>query len=336
MSTENNSGIQAGTQASILASLNEQNSILPNSKPRDLSAIDILLTEETKTVTELIADKADVRKVVVIRPIHTKGFKLGMPGEFITMPGTTQRWAPTKVGNLHRTGLSRNELAPTPEERQARIKELEYFFGKPLDAAFYADMSYKIDSNKPLGQKLFLDRPEDLVVYLAMLESADIANGIHEYKSGKKPFAVWYLEDKEAEAEADSKALDDNFDAVTKYKELSSAKRRKISTMVGLETMGLSDKAADIALGKWIQDKLVNARLFLEIVEKGDTYIAIGELVKLAVKFNFIRRHNGDFFYGDNMIGTSEAQIVSKLSSTQYSDLRLGIQAKVDNKLNAR
>jgi hypothetical protein len=302
----------------------------------------IQTTEETTTISDLLP-KAVSRKTVVIKPILNGGFRLGLAAtteKYQAMPGTVQRWAPKRVGRQHRTGLQRNELAPTPAERAARIAELEEQLGNKLDYDFYATLFFKIDRNKPYGEKLNLDNPLHLVVYLAMLESDDVANGIHEYRDGTKPMAEWYIEDKEAEAEADAQEADLDIDAGNRYKELSSAKRRKVAIVVGLEVFGLTDKASDIVLWKWLKDaksSTANMKLFIKLVEQGDSYLAVYELVKLAVRFGVIRKANtNDFFYGDTMIGTTEEQIVAKLLSTQYADLRLGIEAKVEEKLNRR
>lgn len=293
--------------------------------------------EATMSVSDMVAQPSK-RAAVILKPIGQGNFRLGLeqtPEKFLTMPGTTQRWAPKKVGNNYRTGLNRVELAPTPEERAVRIKELEDHFGKKLDNDFYADMSFRIDNNKPLGEKLFLDDPWHLVVYLAMLESDNVANGIQEYKSGEKPFALWYIEDKEAEAEEKAKLRSDKQKASRLFDSLSFIKKRKVAIVVGLSVLGLSDLATENVLWDWIEGSAANARTFVSVVERGDTYINISELVKHALRFHVLRTVNtGDIYYGDSLIGTTEEQIVQKLMSTQYSDLRLGIQTKVEAKFN--
>jgi hypothetical protein len=184
----------------------------------------------------------------------------------------------------------------------------------------------------------------DLVIYLAMLESDQVANGLHERRNGTKPHAEYYIENKEAESEQDAVERNHHKKAIRLFDDLSTIKKRKVAIVLGLDVFGLRDGALDSVLWKWImgeglkagERKTLHMELFNKLVEKGDSYINISEIVYYAIRFNILRQNaTGDLFYADDLVGSTKEQVIEKLMSTQYSDLRLGIQTRVEAKLQS-
>lgn len=283
-------------------------------------------------------------KIVVLKPIPKGTFRLGLASQkekFMSFPGTTFRYAPRLVGNSYRTGLNHPIMGATIEEKRERLAYLEYEVGRKLDASYYADMSILLDRNSQTGEKLHLERAKDFIIFLTMLESAQIANGLHESRNGKKPYAEFYIENREAEAEAKAGARELQIMVLQKFNELSDVKKRYLATMAGQSVNGLSALATGNALWDWMESeeepkmRPLRQQQFLTWIGLGDTYVTVSALIKNAITFNIIRKNAaGDFFYGDTLLGQTEEEAVKRLSQNTASDIRLGIQSKVNQKIN--
>lgn len=309
-----------------------------NSSELEVSGVGTAILDGVKQTTPV-----NYQNLTVTVKFITRGnFRLGLentPEKFRSIPGTTQRWAPRRVGNLYRTGLDRPEMGATPEERQAKLKALEMELGRTLDSEFYNELSIKLDPNKLSGNKLYLSKAFDFVVFLAMMDDNKVANGYEEYANGTKPEAEWYIENKEAEAEKLASSRSQQIKATNTFGTLSDAKKQKIAIMAGLPVLGLSPLAVENTLWEWLtipenKKAAIHIKLFLDWVAMGDQYINISALVKNAIAFNVIRKQaSGDYFYGDTLVGTTEAEIVGKLSRVTGADLRLGIESKLQAKM---
>jgi hypothetical protein len=283
-------------------------------------------------------------KVVVLKAVPKGTFRLGLASQkekFMSFPGTTFRYAPKLVGNSYRTGLNHPIMGATIEEKRERLAWLEYQLGRKLDATYYADMSILLDRNSQTGEKLHLEKARDFVIFLTMLESEQIANGLHESKNGTKPYAEFYIENREAEAEHKASQREVQIQVLQKFNELSDVKKRYLATMAGQSVNGLSPLATGNALWDWMESeeepkmKPIRQQQFLTWIGLGDTYITVSALVKNAILFNIIRKNGaGDYFYGDTLLGQTEEEAIKRLSTNTASDIRLGIQSKVNQKIS--
>jgi hypothetical protein len=306
------------------------------------------LGEQGQQDTQLqTAPALNYRKLTVtLKPVTVEGPNLGLAltqEKFVSMPGTKYSWAPFKKGNTYRTGLNRVEVGATEDERREVVAGLEEELGRKLDASFYNDLNVSLDRNKKAGERLNLAKAFDFVVFLAMLESPQVANGLHEKRDGTKPQAEWYVENKEAEAEKEALERTQKITVLSAFGQLSNHKKRKIAILAGVNVLGLSDMVVEGELWKWI-DKAPSPKeeqrrigLFIFWVKSGDTYIDIAAMVEEAILFNVIRLDSAkDYRYGDNLLGATKEEITERLTAPRNSELRMGIKSRVENAKNMR
>lgn len=296
-----------------------------------------------KTDQELIEKIAPKIRKVVIRKISRYNFRLGMEKAKDApklVPGVGHRFVCDLKGNEYVTGFDDKRYD------QERIR-LEKKLRVDLTPAskFWASLTYRLE-DKEHGQIMNFDDPQfgpmNEVIYFAMLGSSIIANGYHEYSSGKKPMAEWYIEDKEAEAEAESKNITQDLEAAHKYEEMSSTKRRGISKLLGLPVWGATDKVVNAELFKFIRkdEKFgkptqpgENAREFLAIAGKSDVELNVRILVADSIQMNVLRKNKSqEYFIGDVLLGASVDSAVSKLVLPQYSEVREAIANQLRKK----
>lgn len=276
-------------------------------------------------------DIPHVRKVAV-KKIDRFAFKLGLERtkeKYKMMPGTGHTWAPAKKGNEFITGLE--EL---PEKRRELEKALRVDLSPT--SMYWATLTFKME-DKEHGQILNFDDkvmgPFYEVVYYAMLADELIANGLHEYKTGKKPFAEWYIENKEAEAEMNMAAMTAEIEATNQFPSLSYAKRHDIAKLLGLPVWGVTERVASQELWNFIKANTDNAIAFNKLVALGATELVVRVLVKTAIKMNVIRRNRtNEYVFGAEVLGPTEDHIVVRLSIPTNATLRLAIERQLKAK----
>lgn len=266
---------------------------------------------------------------VLLKPISLGRNRLGLENTkegFLRMPGTKFTWEPTMVGKLHKTGLWRL----TDEE----VKRLELQLGQSLDFDFYSELSYRMDASNPNGHHMSLERAHEKVVYLAMLDSHLIAQGLHEKQNGKKPQAEWYMENLEAEAELLSREKDLFTEMFSAYNAFSERKRMAAAKILEVPVRGLPPKVADNLLWKKLSAKEIGYQKlwqrFIDISKWSDEKINVFEEVADGIAGNIIRKNSAqDFIYGDDVLGSTRDQVISKLLMNENAGLRQSIRAKL-------
>jgi hypothetical protein len=172
------------------------------------------------------------------------------------------------------------------------------------------------------------------VVYYAMLESPLIANGYQEYKNGKKPFAEWYIENKEAEAEALQENMTHEMEASALFSEISLSKRHSIAKLLKLNVWGVSEKVASVELWNYVKKDSDNAKEFKKLASMRPDELNVSVLVKNAIKLNVIRLdRKNDYCFANEVLGPSEEMIVNKLLVATNSPLRAAVARQVDAKM---
>lgn len=318
---------QALTPAFINRKVTE--ATLVNTKPEPgLKTKEVKVPENKQTLNviteEFIPDK------VKLMPYAPGKFRLGLEQtkeNFMRLPGTSYRWEPSKVGNTYKTGL--HFISP---EKQAWLAKA---LGHTLDDDYYADMTYVIDGSNPHGHHMDLTKPKELVVYLAMMESHLVGLNKLEKGTGKKPEADWYIENLEAEAEAESLDKDRFLEVTAIYRDLSNEKKAHLGRVLSLPVRGMSPKVADNLLWKKLTDnKQVDyqkiLKKFAEAASWSNEKLAIYAELEDAIAYNIIRRNSAqDYLYGDEILGSTKEQILSKLLQGENGGIRQSIKSKL-------
>lgn len=291
-----------------------------------------IITSEPEIIKLEKVEVPVIRKVA-IKKIDRFTFRLGLERskeKYRMMPGTGHTWAPAKKGNEFITGLEKY-----PEKRKELERELRVDLSPT--SSYYATLTFRLE-DKEHGQIMnFDDRqmgPFYEVVYYAMLADDLIANGLHEVKSGKKPFAEWYIENKEAEAELLQSEMTAEIEATNAFPSLSFTRRHDVAKLLGLPVWGVSEKVASRELWNFIKQNSDNAIAFNKLVDLSPTEIAVRVVVKSAIKVNVLRRDKlNNYTFNGEVLGPTEDHVVAKLVVATNSSLRLAIERQLKAKL---
>lgn len=282
------------------------------------------------------AEVKQIRKVV-IKKINRFKFRLGL--ERITndkmnlLPGTAHTWQCDKKGTDFITGLENR-----PEDRKRLERLLRVDLGP--QSSYWANLTFRLE-DKEHGMIMNFDDtalgPYYEVVYFGMLGSSIIAPSLQDYLSGKRPMAEWYIEDKEAEAEAKAASVTSDIEAMRAYDSMSFDRRRGIAKLLGPEVgngaWGASDKVVGTELWDYIKKSSTNAAKFLDHARKNDAELNVRIMVSDAIKLNVIRKNKvREYQYGDVIFGPSEDNIIGRLILPQFSQVRQAIQAQITAK----
>ena len=273
-----------------------------------------------------------IRKVV-LRKIDRYVFKLGMEKlkeKISLIPGVSHTFVCDMKGDEYVTGL---------EGRDEDRKRLERALRRELHAksSFWGELSFRME-DKEHGQILNFDDPQlgarNEAVYFAMLGSSIIANGYQEYSTGIKPFAEWFIEDKEAEAETKQKEMTWELEASNKFQEISDVKKKGAAKLLGLSAFtNNSPKVYTSELWQFIKKGPENAKAFLDLMKKHETEFNVRVEVADAIRLNVLRKNRAaEYFIGDVVLGPNIDQIVSKLALPQYAEVRDAIKNQLDKK----
>lgn len=268
---------------------------------------------------------------VILKPISAQKFRLGLENTtegFLKVPGTKYTYEPSIVGKNHKTGLHRLN--------RAQIAQLEEGIGSALDSDFYSELSYRMDASNPNGHHMDLSRPLEKIVYLTMLESHLVAQGLVQKQNGQKPEAEWYIENLDAEAEIEFKEQDRFRKVFGLYTEISDRKKVAFAKIFNLPVRGLSPKVADTKLWNLLLDKKqINYKKildrFIEMCAWSDEKVNVYEEVKDAIAGNIIRRNGAqDYIYGEDVLGATEEHVIGKLLLNENAGVRMSIKHKLN------
>jgi hypothetical protein len=285
--------------------------------------------EPAKTITVADTSTFQFPERVILKPIQQQKFRLGLENTkegFLRVPGVKYTWEPSIVGNAHKTGLDRLS--------SAQIAQLEAGIGRKLDSDFYTELSYRMDASNPNGHHMDLSRATEKIVYLAMLESHLIAEGLIQKQNGSKPEAEWYIENLEAEAEMKQKEHDKFRQVFMAYENMSDRKKVAFAKIMNVAVRGLSPAVAATKLWEMLLEKKTGYQKvwarFIDMASWGDDKINVFEEVKDAIASNLIRKNAAqDYIYGEEVLGSTEDQVISKLLQNENAGLRVAIKSKL-------
>jgi hypothetical protein len=291
-----------------------------------------------ENLNEIAAKAVPHIRKVAIKKIARFNFKLGM--ERLTkeklnlIPGTSHTWMCDKKGTDFITGFDTH-----PEDRKRLEKLMRVDLGP--QSAYWSTLVFRLE-DKEHGMIMNFDDPTlgpyYEVAYFGMLGSSLIANGLQEYRNGTKPAAEWYIEDKEAEAEAKQADMTHDIEAMELFSKLSFAKRRTVAKLIGpdagLSAWGGSDKVVSTDLWEFIKKTPVNSKTFLDMARKNDIELEVRVIAADAIKLNVVRKNKAqEYFYADVTFGPTVDHIVQRIILPQYSNIRQAItnQIKIKN-----
>lgn len=297
---------------------------------------------DEKTISEFFEsavngiEKDPTKRIVTLKPKPVAGARLGLANQkekYHSMPGAMTRWAVDKVGGRYVHGFPSTM-------KVAELNWLESELGVILidrktgqaNPEFYRKLSVQLDRNRAIGEQLNLGVPRDRVIFYAMSASSIVAASFKDLE--KKPFAEWYIEDIEAEAEEESKERDERFKATELVRNASPIERMHLAKAAGLEVANLGAKAILVRLERFLEEEkkqLLNARTLLKLNKQGNAFLRVTALVKDAIRVGVIVRTRAqDYVYGNTVFGSTEEQIVNKLMDPLRADIREAIQTRVE------
>lgn len=298
-----------------------------------VSAASILGLGGAKSVVEESADKAPV---LILRKIPKGNFRLGLEKQEDNpqlMPGAVHKFEPFMQGNSYLTALANK---PADRERLEAILMVDL---KP-ESPFYATVTY-IMNDRPHGQFMVLDNSAngayEEVVFNCMIASPLVANGIHEYRSGKKPMAEWYIENKEAEAIVESNKVDVELKMFETLALMPDSRRVEIAKIMrlpdahtGSPTLIKTELYKVLKSGNKLMTAQSAVEKFLMISAWDPQRIVVATLVEDAENFNIIRlTKTKDWSYADQILGASKDEVVQFLMAPKSSQIRESISSKV-------
>lgn len=281
-------------------------------------------------------EKKPLKLMVIVRKIQRFGFRLGMERteeKYQLAPGTGQTFQPWKRGDRFLTG----QIATDTALRQ----RLESILGVDLNdkSLYYENVTYRME-DRPNGQILAIE--DDYsgaymeVIYHCMIASPLVANGMQEYSSGKKPEAEWYIENREAEAEAKQKVMSDEMEAFSLFNQMSPTRRIALAKILGMGVWGLSEAVIKGLLWDYLKkgEKGVSVvGRFITEATRNDRTIVTKALIMDAIHYNVFRLNNArDYVYGDEAMGATLQAVEEKLLSPKNASLRVAVEEKVNLK----
>lgn len=278
-------------------------------------------------------------RIVRLKRIPPFKFRLNLekqPENYMMFPGSRYRWEPQRIGQEYVTGLEN-----LPEVREKLERHLRVSLAP--DSDFYANLSFNLE-DRPKGQIMNLEDPNVgyfyQVLLYAMVSSPLIASSYEDYHTGKKPKAEWYLENKEREMLAEAEFIEKEQSAFELFSELSLTRRQMYATILGLEVIGLSPKAAGTALWNFLKKGEGNLKssqaieMFLRLNKQNDDYLVTANIVARALKSGVMRRNsNRELEFRRQPVGQSEDAAISMLMNPTNRMMLLEIQKETDTKL---
>ncbi len=308
--------------------------VVPEKSAPIVSAADIL---GIKTGLTPAAENAGIKvPTLVLRKIPKGSFRLGLERQEDSpqlMPGAIHKFEPFMQGNQYLTDLSKN-----PKDRERLEKILRVDLSPTSD--YYATITYQM-YDRPHGQFMVFDDSAngayEEVVYNCMIASPLVANGIHEYRSGKKPMAEWYIENKEAEAIVEGQKVDMELKMFEVLALMPDSRRIEIAKIMrlpdahtGSPLLIKTELYKVLKSGNKLMTTQTAVERFLTINSWDPQRIVVAALVEDAENLNIIRlTKTKDWAYADQILGASKEEVVSFLMSPKSSSIRESIVNKV-------
>lgn len=278
--------------------------------------------------------------ILILKKIPKGTFRLGLEKQEDNpqlMPGAVHKFEPFMQGNNYLTAL-----ANKPKDRE-RLENILMVNLSP-SSDFYATITY-VMNDRPHGQFMSLDDTVngayEEVVYNCMIASPLVANGMHEYTSGKKPMAEWYIENKEAEAIIESNKVDTELKMFETLAIMPDSRRVEIAKIMrlpdahtGSPTLVKTELYKILKKGNKLMTAETAVNKFLTISAWDAPKIAVAALVEDADNLNVIRQSKTkDWMYVDEVLGASKEEVVEYLMTPRASMIRDSITNKVNIKL---
>lgn len=304
-----------------------------------------VMTEDLLNMSRGVNTSGEARKgssnavTLILRKIPKGSFRLGLERQeepMQLMPGAVHKFEPYRSGNVTLTALNDD-----PKER----KRLESILNVDLgpESSYYFDITYPM-TDRPHGHFMTLDdTPQgayEAVVYYCMIASPLVSNGIHEYQNGKKPMAEWYVENKEAEAAAESIKVDTDLKMFEMLAIMPDSRRVEIAKIMNIPDCHTgSPTLIKTSLFKTLKTgtKLITAedasKRFMIIASWDDLKIGTAALIEDAIEANLIRQNrNKDYHYNDEVLGLTKEEVLATLMTPRYSQTKVSIMDRINHK----
>jgi hypothetical protein len=278
--------------------------------------------------------------ILILKKIPKGSFRLGLEKQEdqpLLMPGAVHKFEPYMQGNNYLT-----TLANKPKDRE-RLEKILMVDLSPT-SEYYATITY-VMNDRPHGQFMSLDDTVngayEEVVYTCMIASPLVANGLHEYTSGKKPMAEWYIENKEAEAIIESNKVDTELKMFETLAIMPDSRRVEIAKIMrlpdahtGSPTLIKTELFKVLKKGNKLMTADTAVNRFLTISAWEPQRIVVAAMVEDAENLNVIRlSRTKDWMYVDEVLGASKEEVVEFLMTPRASMIRDSIMNKVNIKL---
>ena len=304
----------------------------PN-EDQKLSSIDQLL--QTRKIAAALPTPENPNAGKVIKTIHKlerMKNRLGLQNVkdkdgFVPqmMPGSTYMWEPSvKNGGVYLTGL---------EDKPEIRKRLEEVMGVSLapTAPFYGNLRYRLE-DKPQGNIMNLSDANygayNEAIYYAMTVSPLICNGREQYRDGTKPFAEWFIEDTEADAETNQKLYDIEQQVYGAFRDMTEDRKRNIARILELKGVyGVSPKVISSKLWAYIKLDPKNLVSFMRVMEmqpdEFGAHLVWAEAIKYAVIKMDMQRN---YTFRGTVLGATKDQVISLLQDFSKQNIHISIK----------
>lgn len=273
---------------------------------------------------------------LVLKKIPKGNFRLGLERQEDApqlMPGAIHKFEPFMQGNSYLTALA------TDDKKRERLEKILMVDLRPT-SEYYATITYQM-YDRPHGQFMVFDNSVngayEEVVYNCMIASPLVANGLHEYTSGKKPLAEWYIENKEAEAIIESNKVDVELKMFNTLATMPLSRMVEIAKIMrlpdahtGSPTLVKTELFKVLKTGNKLISSKDAVQKFLVISNWDPQKIVVSTLVEDAENLNIIRQSKTkDWMYADQVLGASKEEAVQFLMQPKASQIRESIMNKV-------
>lgn len=283
-------------------------------------------------------------------------------------PGAKFRIPPYLEPNgTYRTGLDEDALyisriadEKEREMEKTRVRELrrmaDLLYGKNMDLSstseFYTKMTDRMmgtEQRCPFAELLDGDNnynisevKEDLITYAYLRVHPEIAPSKNALLQGKYAHCKYFVNEIEVEDENAYTNKKEINKAIIVLDSLSIDKQRKVARQLGLS---LSESASDMAVYNALDNFIkqanktegkFNATRFIEVTELRDENLEIMDTVKLALKYNILKRDTktGKIKRAGQIFADSEDKAIIKLSDPNNQDDLYSIKSEIEIKLN--
>lgn len=190
--------------------------------------------------------------------------------------------------------------------------------------------------------------PQEEITYYWLKEHEYlIAPSLVEWESGKSPHTVqFYVENEAAEAEIVYKKNTSMVDAVSKLTRMNLADRKKVAKLCGIS---IAENDNELSVYNKLYT-LINEGLITNAKYKGQDSINVFNrianlsaatmnarfLIDQAIDLRIYNKRNGVMYEGENMVSSTEEELVEQLASGTRQQEMLALEIKVNDKQRLR